>query len=61
VAILAVGASGVRPALRNGELYTEHRMALTLSGDHRATDGVEGARFLGEIVSCLQDPARLFT
>ena len=61
VAILADGASEARPALRGGELYTEHRMAFTLSGDHRVTDGAEGARFLGEIVSCLQDPARLFT
>ena len=60
VAILSVGVIEVVPALINGELYTERRMALTLSGDHRATDGAEGARFLGEIISCLQNPEKLF-
>ena len=60
VGILAVGRVGEAPAVREGELVTEHPMALTLSGDHRATDGAEGARFLGEIVSCLQNPAVLF-
>lgn len=60
VAILAVGALRETPAVRDGELITEHRMALTLSGDHRATDGAEGARFLGDIVSCLRNPEKLF-
>ena len=60
VAILAVGAIETRPALQNSDLITEHRMALTLSADHRATDGVEGARFLGEIITNLQDPEKLF-
>lgn len=61
VGILAVGAVMQTPAIHDGEIFTEHRMALTLSGDHRATDGAEGARFLGDIVSCLQDPTKLFT
>ena len=60
VAILAVGSVEEAPALRDGVLTTVHPVALTLSGDHRATDGAEGARFLGEIVSCLQNPAVLF-
>ncbi|HEX2951196.1 MAG TPA: dihydrolipoamide acetyltransferase family protein [Armatimonadota bacterium] len=61
VGILSVGELLEVPAIRDGEIYTEHRMALTLSGDHRATDGAEGARFLGDIVSCLQNPEKLFT
>jgi pyruvate dehydrogenase E2 component (dihydrolipoamide acetyltransferase) len=60
VGVLAVGSLTEVPALLDGELITERRMALTLSGDHRATDGAEGARFLGEIVSCLQNPELLF-
>ncbi|MHB9026649.1 MAG: dihydrolipoamide acetyltransferase family protein [Armatimonadota bacterium] len=60
VGILAVGAVSLTPALLDGELVTERRVALSLSADHRATDGLEGALFLGEVVSCLKDPAKLF-
>ena len=60
VGILAVGAVEETPGLREGALVAEQRVTLTLSGDHRATDGAEGARFLGDIVSCLQNPERLF-
>lgn len=56
---LAVGAIDEVPVL-HGDLYTERQMMLTLSADHRATDGAEGARFTGEIVSCLQNPDRVF-
>lgn len=60
VGILAVGSVSETPVLREGTLTTRRQMALTLSGDHRATDGAEGARFLGEIAACLQNPARVF-
>jgi pyruvate dehydrogenase E2 component (dihydrolipoamide acetyltransferase) len=60
VGILAVGVVEEHPALRDGELLTERRAALTLAGDHRATDGAEGARFLGDMISCLQNPEKLF-
>ena len=60
VGILAVGSALTAPALQDGELVTLHPMALTLSGDHRATDGAEGARFLGDLVANLQHPDRLF-
>ncbi|MHB9130301.1 MAG: dihydrolipoamide acetyltransferase family protein [Armatimonadota bacterium] len=60
VGILAVGAVIETPALRGGELTALQSVALTLSGDHRATDGAEGAQFLGEVVLCLQNPTTLF-
>lgn len=60
VGILAVGMVTEAPMMRNGESLTTHPVTLTLSGDHRATDGAEGARFLGEIVSWLQSPEKLF-
>lgn len=60
VGILAVGAVEQVPVIREGALGTERRMALSLSGDHRATDGAEGAQFLGEIANCLLNPARVF-
>lgn len=60
VGILAVGGVSEQPVWRAGALMAEQQVALTLSGDHRATDGAEGALFLGEIVSCLQNPTSLF-
>jgi pyruvate dehydrogenase E2 component (dihydrolipoamide acetyltransferase) len=60
VGILAAGAVAEVPVYRGGELLVARQMALTLSGDHRATDGAQGALFLGEIATCLQNPERLF-
>jgi pyruvate dehydrogenase E2 component (dihydrolipoamide acetyltransferase) len=31
-------------------------MKLTLAGDHRVTDGAEGAQFLAEIKRLLENP-----
>jgi len=60
VGILAVGGVAAVPVVVEGEIVTAHQLALTLSGDHRATDGAEGARFLNEVVAALQAPERLF-
>jgi pyruvate dehydrogenase E2 component (dihydrolipoamide acetyltransferase) len=56
VAILGVGASESRPAW-NGESF-EPRLALplSLSIDHRAVDGADGARFLSALTSGLASP-----
>ncbi len=60
VGILAVGSAETVPAYRDGLLVPVEQVALTLSADHRATDGAEGARFLQEVVAGLQAPERLF-
>jgi len=60
VGILAVGGVAAVPIVVEGEIVTAHQMALTLSGDHRATDGVEGAQFLQDVVAVLQEPERIF-
>jgi pyruvate dehydrogenase E2 component (dihydrolipoamide acetyltransferase) len=60
VGILAVGSVMDTPAVRDGQLVVARQAHLTLSADHRATDGAEGATFLGEIISCLQNPESLF-
>jgi pyruvate dehydrogenase E2 component (dihydrolipoamide acetyltransferase) len=52
--ILAVGAVKPRPIVADGKLVAASTVRLTLSGDHRVFDGMEGARFLGEIASQLQ-------
>ncbi len=46
VGILAVGTVKERPAVIDGGLYIRSTVYLTLSGDHRAVDGMHLARFL---------------
>ncbi len=55
-AILAVGAVRQVPVVRNGELAVGEIMKVTLSADHRATDGAAGARFLGDLRRALEKP-----
>ena len=46
VAILAVGAAVDAPIIKNGSITAGQCLRLTVSGDHRAIDGSEGAAFL---------------
>lgn len=46
VAILAVGAVKQRPVVIDGGLHVRHTVYLTLSGDHRAVDGVHLGQFM---------------
>jgi pyruvate dehydrogenase E2 component (dihydrolipoamide acetyltransferase) len=55
-AILAVGAVREVPVVRNGQLAVGQTMKVTLSADHRATDGAQGARFLADIRRSLEKP-----
>jgi pyruvate dehydrogenase E2 component (dihydrolipoamide acetyltransferase) len=58
-AILAVGGAQPRPVVRNGQLAIGTTMKLTVSADHRVSDGAEAARFLGEVKRLLENPALL--
>ncbi len=58
VAILGMGRSKKVPVLRQGQLGESLMLPLNLSFDHRATDGANAARFTGEIMSYLQNPAK---
>ena len=55
------GAGSVteRPAVVDGEVAVRQLMTLALSADHRVTDGAEGAGFLKEIQTILENPTRL--
>jgi pyruvate dehydrogenase E2 component (dihydrolipoamide acetyltransferase) len=57
VAILAVGSIDERPAASDGELVLAPTMTLTLTCDHRAIDGSEGAEFLATVKSFVESPA----
>lgn len=59
-AILAVGSARPRPVARAGSVGVASIMKLTLSADHRVTDGAEAAQFLGEVTRLLENPLLLF-
>jgi pyruvate dehydrogenase E2 component (dihydrolipoamide acetyltransferase) len=58
-AILAVGTAREVPVVVNGELKPGWRMWVTLSINHRISDGAEAARFLQALAIYLEEPMRL--
>ncbi len=58
-AILAVGSVKRTPVVRGDEIAITDVIKVTISADHRVTDGAEAARFLGEVKRILQDPVNL--
>lgn len=59
VAVLGVGRVVDRPVAVDGLIGVRPTVRLTLSGDHRATDGATGARFLLTLERLLQHPEEL--
>jgi len=57
VAILAVGAVKPTPIVVEGEVDVAPLMFVTLTCDHRAIDGADGAEFLRTLVSIVEQPA----
>ncbi|MCS7236059.1 MAG: dihydrolipoamide acetyltransferase family protein [Armatimonadota bacterium] len=57
--ILAVGRAQERPVVRSGQVVVRPVLQLTVSADHRVTDGVGAARFLTDVKGLLENPARL--
>ncbi len=55
-AILGIGGAAQQAVVRDGQIVVRTMMKLTLAGDHRVTDGAEGAQFLGEIKRLLENP-----
>jgi pyruvate dehydrogenase E2 component (dihydrolipoyllysine-residue acetyltransferase) len=58
-AILAVSSIKETPVVENGEVKVGRVMKITVSADHRVTDGAEIARFLQAIKKYLQNPMLL--
>lgn len=58
-AILAVSSVLDTPVVKKGEIVVGKKMNVTLSGDHRVSDGVLAARFLKEIRKHLEKPELL--
>jgi len=58
-AILAVGSVRDVPVVKNGQVVPGKMMKVTISADHRVTDGAEAATFLQEVKKNLEEPLRL--
>ena len=54
--VLAVGEVTEQPVVHDGELAVGRVMEMTLSIDHRVTDGAQGAEALGYLRWCLEHP-----
>jgi len=60
VAILGFGRIAERPWIHKGEIAIRRILPISLTFDHRVTDGADAARFLGKLISYLEDPGLLF-
>jgi pyruvate dehydrogenase E2 component (dihydrolipoamide acetyltransferase) len=60
VAILGCGRIAERPWVVNGAIQVRKVLHLSLTFDHRVTDGADAARFLVKVTRYLEDPALLF-
>jgi pyruvate dehydrogenase E2 component (dihydrolipoamide acetyltransferase) len=57
VAILAVGSIEERPRVVDGQVAVVPTLVMTLTCDHRAIDGSEGAEFLRTVKQYVENPA----
>lgn len=60
VAILGTGRISDKPWVKDGQIMIRKILPLSLTFDHRVTDGVDSARFLTKVIRYLEDPALLF-
>ena len=58
-AILAVGNVRTVPVIQNGNFIAGQRLKVTLSADHRITDGAEAAQWLQVLRGYMEDPLLL--
>jgi len=60
VAILGTGKISEKPWVKDGRIAIRRILPLSLTFDHRVTDGVEATKFLTRVVNYIEDPALLF-
>ncbi|MDP7620114.1 MAG: dihydrolipoamide acetyltransferase family protein [Dehalococcoidia bacterium] len=56
---IAVGSVKATPIVKDGEIAIGQMMSMTLSADHRATDGAQGAEFMNAVRHALEVPTAL--
>jgi pyruvate dehydrogenase E2 component (dihydrolipoamide acetyltransferase) len=59
VALVGLGRILERPWADGGRIEARPTVTATLSGDHRVSDGIRGAQFLGALAQRLQEPEAL--
>lgn len=59
VALVGLGRVAPRPVVRDGKVVAAPTVRLTLAADHRASDGLVGARFLAALAERLSHPEDL--
>jgi pyruvate dehydrogenase E2 component (dihydrolipoamide acetyltransferase) len=59
VALVGIGAPGLRPWVVDGTVEPRHLVTMTISADHRANDGRQASRFLSVFDSLLSTPEAL--
>jgi len=59
IAILGVSKSSLKPVWRDNQFVPRLMMPLSLSYDHRAVDGAQGARFITNLTAILSDIRRV--
>jgi pyruvate dehydrogenase E2 component (dihydrolipoamide acetyltransferase) len=59
VAIVGFGRLAPRPWAEDGMIGVVPTVVASLAGDHRASDGHRGARFLAAVAALLQEPEKL--
>lgn len=59
VALVGLGAPQLRPWIVSGRVEPRRTLTVTLSADHRVSDGRRAARFLERFETLMQDPEAL--
>jgi pyruvate dehydrogenase E2 component (dihydrolipoamide acetyltransferase) len=59
IAILGVSKASMKPVWKDGQFVPRLMMPLSLSYDHRAVDGAQGARFITNLTAILSDIRRV--
>jgi pyruvate dehydrogenase E2 component (dihydrolipoamide acetyltransferase) len=59
IAILGVSKSSIKPVWKDNQFVPRLMMPLSLSYDHRAVDGAQGARFITNLAAILSDIRRI--
>ena len=60
VAILGCGRISDKPWVKDGQIVIRKILPLSLTFDHRVTDGVDAAGFLTKVTGYLEDPTLIF-
>ncbi len=59
-AILGTGKISEKPWVKDGKIVIRKILPISLTFDHRVTDGVDASKFLTKVSNYLEDPALLF-